>query len=260
MPKRSSQSWGGSKLQNREERNIKRREMMTKNDPVDEPVDEDELIKSQMEKMVDSYDAYMKKVTFGREAALREVTVNLAPVKPGDCVLEVGCGTGSLTLAAKKKAGPSGKVFGIDIIPGMIEASRQKAAQANEAITFQLGSISDIPFPDNQFDIVMCSFMIFHMSEMTRRKGIEEIYRVLKPQGRLLVLDLALPTSPLSRPIAKMIFGGMLEHELQELLPMLDASGFSEIEIAPAKFRVMGLSILAYVRGIAQKSRQVSSI
>jgi hypothetical protein len=59
----------------------------------------------------------------------------------------------------------------------------------------------------------------------------------------------------LSRAIAKMIFGGMLEHELGELLPVLEASGFSEIEIAPAKFRVMGLSMLAYVRGFAQKSR-----
>ncbi len=227
---------------------------MSQNEPVNEPVDEDELMKSQMEQMVDSYDAYMRKVTFGREGALREMTVKLAPVKPGDCVLEVGCGTGSLTIAAKKQAGTSGKVFGIDIIPGMIELSRQKAAQAHEEITFQLGSIADIPFPSNQFDVVLCSFMIFHMSEMTRQKGIAEIYRVLKPQGRFLVLDLALPTQPLSRAIAKMIFGGMLEHELGELLPVLEASGFSEIEIAPAKFRVMGLSILAYVLGVAQKT------
>jgi ubiquinone/menaquinone biosynthesis C-methylase UbiE len=144
---------------------------MSQNDPVNESVDEDEFMKSQMEQMVDSYDAYMRKVTFGREGALREMTVKIAPVKPGDCVLEVGCGTGSLTLAAKKQAGTSGKVFGIDIIPGMIELSRQKAAQANEEITFQLGSIADIPFPANQFDVVMCSFMIFHMSEMTRRKN-----------------------------------------------------------------------------------------
>jgi ubiquinone/menaquinone biosynthesis C-methylase UbiE len=229
-------------------------EKMTQTDPVNESADEDEFMKSQMEKMVDSYDSYMRKITFGREGALREMTVKLGPVKPGDCVLEVGCGTGSLTLAAKKQAGASGKVFGIDIIPGMIELSRQKAAQANEEISFQLGGIDDIPFPANQFDIVMCSFMIFHMSEKTRRKGIAEIYRVLKPQGRLLVLDLALPTQPLSRAIAKLIFGGMLEHELGELLPMLEASGFSEIEIAPAKFRVMGLPILAYILGVAQKT------
>ena len=214
----------------------------------------DKLMKSQMEKMVPSYDSYMKKMTFGREHVLREETVNLAQVKAGDCVLEIGCGTGTLTLAAKRKAGAAGKVFGIDVIPGMIELSQRKAAQAGEDITFQSGSIDDIPFPANQFDVVLCSFMILHMPETVRRKGIAEIHRVLKPQGRLLVLDMALPSQPLPRAIAKMLFGGMLEHELQELRPLMEASGFSNIEIAPAKFRVLGLSVLSYVRGNARKS------
>jgi ubiquinone/menaquinone biosynthesis C-methylase UbiE len=211
--------------------------------------DEDSLMKSQMEKMADSYDSYMKKITLGRENALREMTVNLAGVKPGACVLEVGCGTGTLTLAAKRQAGPSGKVFGIDVIPGMIELSQRKAAQANLEVTFQMGSIEDIPFPDNQFDVVMCSFMIFHMSEGVRRKGITEIYRVLKPQGRFMALDLGLPTYPVSRAIAKAFSGFMLEHDLQELVPLMEAVGFSGIEVLPARYRVLGLSILSFARG-----------
>jgi ubiquinone/menaquinone biosynthesis C-methylase UbiE len=227
---------------------------MEQNNSTHEPLNEDELIKSQMEKMVTSYDSYMSKVTFGRERILREETVRLAQVKPGDCVLEVGCGTGTLTLAAKRQAGPSGKVFGIDIIPGMIEASQRKAAQANEDITFQLGSMNDIPFPADQFDAVMCSFMIFHMSAETLRKGITEAYRVLKPQGRLLVLDLALPAQPLQRFIARMLFGGMLQHDLHELLPLMEAAGFSNTEIAQAKFKVMGLPVLSFVRGWAKKN------
>ncbi len=227
---------------------------MEQNDSAHKQVDEDQSMKSQMEKMVPSYDSYMKVMTFGRERALRETTVSLAGVKPGDCVLEVGCGTGTLTLAAKRQVGPSGKAFGIDVIPGMIELSQRKAAQASEDATFQLGSIDNIPFPANQFDVVMCSFMIFHMSENTRRKGIAEIYRVLKPQGRWLVLDLALPTQPLSRTIAQMLVGGMLQHDLRELLPLMEASGFSDVEIAPVKFRILGLSILAFVRGSARKT------
>jgi len=227
---------------------------MEQNDSANKQVDQDQTMKSQMEKMVPSYDSYMRKVTFGRERTLRETTVSLAQVKPGDCVLEVGCGTGTLTLAAKRQAGPSGKAFGIDVIPGMIELSQRKAAQANEDVTFQLGSIDDIPFSANQFDVVMCSFMIFHMSEMMRRKGIAEIYRVLKPQGRLLVLDLALPTQPLPRTIARMLLGGMLQHDLRELRPLMEASGFSDVEIAPVKFRILGLSVLSFVRGTARKS------
>jgi ubiquinone/menaquinone biosynthesis C-methylase UbiE len=185
---------------------------------------------------------------------LRETTVSLAGVKPGDCVLEVGCGTGTLTLAARRRAGPSGKVFGIDIIPVMIELSQRKAAQAGEDITFQLASIGDIPFPENQFDVVMCSFMIFHMSEMMRRKGIPEIYRVLKPQGCLLVLDSATPIKPWLKPVIKMLSGGELPPDLRELLPLMEASGFSDIEIAPVNFRILGFSPLTFVRGSALKS------
>ena len=211
--------------------------------------DEDAIIKNQMEKMVNSYDLYMKRITLGREDALRTMTVNLAQVKPGDCVLEVGCATGTLSLAAKRQAGPTGSVFGIDIIPGMIEVSKKKAAQAKLDVTFQLGSIEDIPFPDENFDVVICSFMIFHMSEKVRNKGIKEIYRVLKPQGRLLVLDLALPPNTVSRRILKLFLGFMLKHDLKELQPILESVGFSQIEISQAKFRVLGLPLLSFVLG-----------
>jgi ubiquinone/menaquinone biosynthesis C-methylase UbiE len=156
--------------------------MMTQTGPAYAEVHEDEIMRSQMEQMVPSYDSYMRKMTLGRESALRDMTVRLAQVQPGDSVLEVGCGTGTLTLAAKRQAGPSGEVCGIDVILGMIELSQRKAAEAGQDVTFQLGSMDDIPFPANHFDVVMCSFMIFHMSETTRRKGIAEVHRVLKPQ------------------------------------------------------------------------------
>jgi ubiquinone/menaquinone biosynthesis C-methylase UbiE len=136
----------------------------------------------------------------------------------------------------------------------MVEFSQRKAAQANEDVTFQLGSIDDIPFPENQFDVVMCNFMIFHMSENTRREGIAEIYRVLKPGGNLLILDLALPAQPIQSAIAKMLFGGMLQHDLRELIPLMESSGFSDVEFGPAKFRILGLSILSFVRGSTRKN------
>jgi ubiquinone/menaquinone biosynthesis C-methylase UbiE len=222
---------------------------MTENKSNQSREDEDTIMKSRMEKMVNSYDKYMNKITLGREDALRTMTVTLAQIKPGDCVLEIGCATGTLSLAAKRQAGETGSVSGIDIIPGMIEVSRNKAAQAKLDVTFQLGNIEDIPFPNEYFDVVMCSFMIFHMSEKVRNKGIKEIYRVIKPQGRLLVLDLALPTQPASRRILKLLLGFMLKHDLKELQPIMESSGFSQIEIAQAKFRVLGLPLLSFVRG-----------
>lgn len=213
-------------------------------------IDEDSAIKSQMEKMVDTYDSYMQKITFGKENRLREMTIDLANVMPGDSVLEIGCGTGTLTLEAKRRSGPSGKVCGIDIIPGMVERSQQKAAQANLDVTFQFGSIDNIPFSENQFDVVMCSFMIFHMSEAVRRKGIEEIYRVLKPRGQIMVLDLNLPVRRVPRALMKLFLGFMFKHDLKELLPIMESIGFSESELKQAEFRIFGMPVLSFVRGI----------
>jgi ubiquinone/menaquinone biosynthesis C-methylase UbiE len=215
--------------------------------------EEDRVIIGEMAKVVDTYDSSMKKMTFGRERALREMTVNLAKVKPGDSVLEVGCGTGTLTLAAKRQAGTTGKVYGIDVIPEMVEKSRQKAAQAGLDVTFKLGSMYDIPFPANQFDAVMCSFMIFHTSEQVRSKGIPEIFRVLKPNGRLLVLDSAEPTQPLPRMIVRTFFPRGPVHELRELLPVIQAAGFVDVEIAQAPFKVFGLALLGYLHASAAK-------
>lgn len=114
--------------------------------------------------------------------------------------------------------------------------------------------IDNLHFPDNRFDMALCSFMIFHMSDETRRKGLVEIQRVLKPSGRLLVLDLALPDQPVQKGIAKLFFGGMLEHELREIFPLVEASGFSNVELGPVSFSTLGLQILGFVRGNARKS------
>ncbi|HEX7587978.1 MAG TPA: class I SAM-dependent methyltransferase [Anaerolineae bacterium] len=212
---------------------------------------EDARMRTAMEGMVSSYDSYMRTMTLGTERRLRDLEVGLAQLKPGDQVLEVGCGTGTLTLAAQRKVGPTGQTYGIDVIPKMVEASRRKAEQAGVDISFQVGGIDDIPFPDGKFDAVLCSFMIFHMSEGVRRRGIQEIRRVLKPGGRLVVVDMALPVSRVPRAIAKALFGGMLQHELRELVPLMQEAGFGDVQVAPLNYRVFFLPVLSFVRGRA---------
>jgi ubiquinone/menaquinone biosynthesis C-methylase UbiE len=209
---------------------------------------EDVLIKSQMEKMVYTYDKYMKRITFGREDQLRKMTIDLAGVKPGNNVLEIGCATGSLTLAAKRQAGTNGRVSAIDIIPGMIEESRKKATQALLDIDFKLASMDNLPFAGDQFDVVICSFMIFHTSEKVRNKGIEEIYRVLKPNGTWLVLDISLPATSWSRSLLKLFLGFLFKHNLEELQPKTEAAGFGQLTLSTATFRVFGLPLLSYLK------------
>jgi ubiquinone/menaquinone biosynthesis C-methylase UbiE len=217
-------------------------------------LDKEELaMKNQLEGMVDTYDAYMQKITLGRDELLRERTIQKSGIKAGDTVLEVGSGTGTLSLAAKRKAGKSGNVYGIDIIPGMIELSKQKAKNVDADITFTQGSIVEIPHEDNKFDVVLCSFMIFHVSEQTRRKGISEIYRVLKPGGRLFIVDLGLPKGSFQRTIAKLILGFMINHELDELGPLFIQSQIINVESGKIDFNVYGLQIVSYITGVSQK-------
>jgi ubiquinone/menaquinone biosynthesis C-methylase UbiE len=200
----------------------------------------------QMGKWAPYYDSFLRLVTIGRERTLREMTVTLAQIKPGDKVLEVGCGTGTLSMAAKARVGPSGEVYGIDAAPEMIEVARKKVSQANVDVVFRVGQIENISFPNNQFDVVLCSFMIFVITDDMRRKGFLEIRRVLKPNGQLLVLDFSPPANILLRHLVTLLFGR--RHSLQRIFPMMEEAGFTEIEIRETNYKV-----LSFVRGKSNK-------
>jgi len=137
---------------------------------------------------------------------------------------------------------------GIDAAPEMIEVARRKAARAGMDVAFQVGLIENIPFPDGQFDVVLCSFMIFHMPDEARRKGITEIYRALKPGGQLLVVDLASPPQPVRWNLTALVFGRLMQHDLRELVPMMEQAGFTQIEIGRTRF-----TPISFVQGRTRK-------
>src|SRR5690349_16505055 len=90
------------------------------------------------------YDFTVNIVTLGKARALRKMTVEQALIKPGDSVLDVGCGTGAVTLLAKTHA-KEGKVYGIDPAPEMIAVARKKALQKKLEIDFRVGVIEALP-------------------------------------------------------------------------------------------------------------------
>ena len=180
------------------------------------------------------YDLLMKIITLGRENALREATVDLASVKAGDKVLEVGCGTGTLTLKAKERAGQSGDVHGIDAAPEMIEVARRKNARAGKDVTFQVGHIDQIPYPDGMFDVALCSFMIFHMDEDTQQRGIKELFRVLNEGGRLLIVDI------------------LSQDNLIALERAMEGAGFSEITKGERRLGILSPPV-SFIRGAVHK-------
>jgi SAM-dependent methyltransferase len=125
----------------------------------------------------------------GREGAFREKVIDLARVKPGESILDVGCGTGTLAITAKRAVGPTGKVFGIDASPEMLERAGTKARKAGVDIVFKNESIDELSFPDAQFDVVLSTLMLHHLPRKLREHCSREMCRVLKPGGRVLVGD-----------------------------------------------------------------------
>ena len=186
------------------------------------------------------YDVVTFILTLGREKRMRRETVERAGVVPGQSVLDVGCGTGSLTLAAKTAAGPTGNVHGIDPAPEMIDISRKKAARGHVDIEFQVGVIEDLPFPDATFDVVLSSLMLHHLPDDLKRKGFAEIARVLKPGGRFFAVDMAGSSSGfLARGIGRHFIHQHADN-LSALTPMLTDAGFHDVTTGQMKIRFLG--------------------
>jgi ubiquinone/menaquinone biosynthesis C-methylase UbiE len=135
------------------------------------------------------YDLLMWLLHFGRERAFRDETLALASPLPGESVLDVGCGTGTLAIAAKRAIGPTGSVYGIDPSPEMIARARAKAKKRGLDVTFENAVAEALPFPDARFDIVLSTVMLHHLPRKVRLQALGEIRRVLKPGGRVVIVE-----------------------------------------------------------------------
>ncbi len=202
------------------------------------------------------YDYVVGFLSLGREQAMRRMTVDLVQLQPGESVLDVGCGTGALTRLAKARVGETGRVYGVDAAPQMIAVARRKAAGRDLAIDFQIGLIEQLAFPDDSFDVILSSLMMHHLPEELKRQGLAEIARVLKPGGRLLVLDFQRRQSQrdpswikrhmLQRGshafLAQLLHAG-LERGIEDLSPVMKEVGFTQIEIGETGFRTLGFAL-----------------
>src|SRR5712691_5841626 len=114
------------------------------------------------------YDLLVWLLSLGKEQTYRDNTLNLVRPKSGESVLDVGCGTGTLAIAAKRRVGPSGRVCGIDASPEMIRRARKKADKAAVEVTFENVFVQKLPFPDAAFDVVLSVTMLHHLSREAR--------------------------------------------------------------------------------------------
>jgi ubiquinone/menaquinone biosynthesis C-methylase UbiE len=141
------------------------------------------------------YDVLAWVFTWGRPRRYQSRLLDLAHVASGETILDVGCGTGSLAVAASGRVGASGAVYGIDASPEMMVRAQRKARKAGVKVRFQEAVVEHLPFDATTFDVVLSTLMLHHLPRPARAAMAGEVARVLKPGGRVLIVDFAAPSS-----------------------------------------------------------------
>lgn len=193
------------------------------------------------------YDPLLKWVM--REESFKRRLIQQANIQPKMKVLDLGCGTGTLTLMLKR-AHPEAEIIGMDGDTGVLEIARQKSRGTN--IQWDEGFVASLPYPDSVFDRVVTSLVIHHLITDDKRRAFKEIYRVLKPNGELSVLDFGGPHSFLTRFM--ITYMRRLEETADNfdgLLPrFITEAGFSGVKEAQHFITIFGpLSLWRAVKG-----------
>jgi ubiquinone/menaquinone biosynthesis C-methylase UbiE len=189
------------------------------------------------------YDLLLWLVTRGREQAFREEMLSLVSLQPGESVLDVGCGTGTLAILAKRQVELTGEVYGIDASPEMIARAEKKATKAKVDVAFKNAYAQSLPFRNACFDVVLTTLMLHHLPKNARAELAGEIRRVLKPGGRVLATDFGVPAKDRKSLVDH--FHRRHDHghvDFREIIALLKEAG-----LAIAKSGAVGMRDLQFV-------------
>ncbi|MBQ3175759.1 MAG: bifunctional demethylmenaquinone methyltransferase/2-methoxy-6-polyprenyl-1,4-benzoquinol methylase UbiE [Bacteroidales bacterium] len=181
-----------------------------------------------------------------RKKAVREI----ADVQQRVQVLDVACGTGDFTIEIARNVAEGSKIIGIDLSEGMMKVGREKIAASGVDALLEYGDCEALDYPENNFDRISVGFGVRNFEHLDL--GLKEMCRVLKPGGKLVILELSVPSNPIIRWCYKLYFlnilpmiGGMVSGNRgayeylpasvlnfpapDKFIPMMREAGFSEV-------------------------------
>src|SRR5688500_8947743 len=147
-------------------------------------------VRGMFDRIAGVYDLMNSAMTAGMHHRWRERAADRAELGPGMSALDVCCGTGDLAFELQRRVGPEGRVIGSDFSERMLDLAREKGAGRGEGPTprFEWADALELPYDDGSFDAVSVGFGVRNLADLDR--GIRELSRVLKPGGRLVILEI----------------------------------------------------------------------
>jgi ubiquinone/menaquinone biosynthesis C-methylase UbiE len=187
----------------------------------------------------------------------RKVLLEYEALRDHDNVLDIGCGTGTLAVLIKRRhAGV--EVTGLDPDPNALARARRKAKRARVEVHFEQGFADEIKHPTASFDRVFSSFMFHHLKPEERVQTLREIRRVLKPHGRLFLLDFDVSEPAAHRGFQRMFHSHprLTDNSESRILGLLNEAGFTDAARVLVHSAVFGLARVGYYRAVAPTAIQ----
>jgi len=174
------------------------------------------------------YDAVLRWVM--QEEHFKRELIRQAGIQPGQQVLDLGCGTATLTVMVKQ-VHPEAEVTGLDGDPQVLQIGRAKAEKAGVTLTLDQGMSYELPYPEASFDRVLSSLMFHHLTTPDKQRAIQEVYRVLRPGGSFLIVDFGRPKGIWSRMVSPVMvrLEEVSDNHKGLLLTMLRLAGFEAV-------------------------------
>jgi demethylmenaquinone methyltransferase/2-methoxy-6-polyprenyl-1,4-benzoquinol methylase len=220
-------------------------------------------VRGVFDSVAQKYDIMNDLMSGGLHRAWKAYTVAVANVRPGDKVLDIAGGTGDLSRAFAKAVGPTGMVVHTDINEAMLRVGRDRLIDEGLALPTNLCDAEKLPYPAHSFDRVCVAFGLRNMTH--KDVALAEMCRVLKPGGRLLVLEFSKVAAPLSKPydwysfnilpkLGQMIAGDAesyrylaesirMHPDAQTLKGMMKTAGFGHVDVHKLTAGVVALHV-----------------